>query len=275
MKKKNFLAPYLIWILVFTIIPLSTIAYYGIRIQDYNGNVGFSLENIGKVFSSIYIQTIIRSINYALISTIICFVLAYPLALIIVKRKTNKATLIFIFVLPMWMNFLLRTYAWMSLLETNNGFINTALRFFGLPTISIINTPAAVILGMVYNFLPFMILPIYNSLIQIERSVLEAASDLGAKPFKRFIRIIFPLTIPGIMSGIAMVFMPAVTTFVIPNLLGGGKITLIGNMIEQQFMQTYNWYLGSSMSLVLMVGILMVMAIVNRMESQDKAVSLW
>ncbi|MBN2793982.1 MAG: ABC transporter permease [Clostridia bacterium] len=264
MLRKWLATPYILWAIIFTIIPLAMILIYGVTIDD--GGIRFSLENIMKAFDPIYFKALLRSIYYALISTIICLIIAYPLALILTEKRNAKVTVIFIFVLPMWMNFLLRTYAWLTILETNNGFLNTVLRFLHLPTIQIIGTPNAIILGMVYNFLPFMILPIYNVLSKIDPYVLEAAFDLGASKLTRFVKVILPLSIPGVISGITMVFMPAITTFVIPKLLGSGKINLIGNLIEQQFVQSYNWYFGASLSLVLMVIILISMGILNRVD---------
>jgi spermidine/putrescine transport system permease protein len=275
LKRKYFASPYVFWIIIFTIIPLAMILYYGITIKNIDGSIALSFSNLKKVFEPVYLKAMTRSMIYAGSSTIICLILAYPLALILSKNNSSKSSILFLFILPMWMNFLLRTYAWMSLLETNNGFLNTLLKYIHLPTIQIMNTKYAIILGMVYNFLPFMVLPIYNVLVKIDKSVLEAASDLGANSLLRFRKVILPLSIPGIVSGISMVFMPAVTSFVIPNLLGGGKINLIGNLIEQQFMQSYNWYFGSSLSLILMIIILISMSIVSKFESEDKGVALW
>lgn len=269
MSRKSLAFPYVFWAIVFILIPLGMIVYYGITFEELDGTVHLSFQNLLKTFQPIYFNAFLRSLLYAFISTLICLILAYPLALILSGSGSGKNSFIFIFILPMWMNFLLRTYAWLALLETNNGFLNTFLRFFHLPTLSIIGTPIAVILGMVYNFLPFMILPIYNSLEKIDPRVLEAAFDLGANSFIRFIRVIFPLSIPGVISGITMVFMPAITTFVIPNLLGSGKVNLIGNLIEQQFLQSYNWYFGSSLSLFLMVFILVSMGILQKIDKDD------
>lgn len=268
MLRKWLATPYILWAIVFTLVPLMMILIYGITVDD--GGMTFSLENIMKAFKPIYFKALMRSINYALISTVICLLLAYPLALILSEKKNAGMAIIFIFVLPMWMNFLLRTYAWLTILETNNGVLNTVLRLLHLPTVHIIGTPSAIVLGMVYNFLPFMILPIYNVLSKIDPFVLEAAHDLGASNFTRFRKVILPLSIPGVISGITMVFMPAITTFVIPKLLGSGKINLIGNLIEQQFVQSYNWYFGASLSLVLMAFILMSMGILNRMDPSSK-----
>jgi len=269
MTRKLLALPYVLWAFVFILFPLVMIAFYGVTIEELDGRVHLSFVNIAKTFQPIYFNAFLRSLLYAFISTLVCLLLAYPLALILSGSQSSKNSFIFIFILPMWMNFLLRTYAWLALLETNNGFLNTLLRFLHLPTITIIGTPLAVILGMVYNFLPFMILPIYNSLEKIDPSVLEAAYDLGANSFGRFIRVILPLSIPGVLSGITMVFMPAITTFVIPNLLGSGKVNLIGNIIEQQFLQSYNWYFGSSLSLFLMIFILISMGILQKIDKGE------
>lgn len=265
MNRKWLAGPYLIWMVLFIVVPLLMILYYAFTAQTDEGAM-FTLEHMMKSFDGIYVTALIKSLTYAGISTIICLVLAYPLALILVKRDNGTSTMLFIFILPMWMNFLLRTYAWLSLLETNNGLLNSLLRFLHLPTLEIIGTPDAIILGMVYNFLPFMVLPIYNVLRKIDKSVMEAAYDLGANNTQRLIKVVLPLSVPGIISGITMVFMPAVTSFVIPNLLGSGKVNLIGNLIEQQFLMTYDWGFGASLSIVLMLIILLSMGILNRFD---------
>ncbi|NOV89647.1 spermidine/putrescine transport system permease protein [Clostridium acetobutylicum] len=210
-----------------------------------------------------------NSIKLALISTIICFFLGYPVAYILSKSSTKIRNILMLFlIIPMWMNFLLRTYAWMSILG-RNGIISTILSFLGFKPLDILYTDAAVILGMVYNFLPFMIIPIYTVLIKIDRDVLKAASDLGANRFIIFKRIIFPLSIPGVMSGVTMVFMPAVSTFVISKLLGGGQFMLIGNLIESQFTTVGDWYFGSAISILMMVIILISMAVLSKFDSKS------
>ena len=187
--------------------------------------------------------------------------LAYPLAMILSRLGVNQNSfIVLIFILPMWMNFLLRTLAWQTLLE-KTGVINSILTFLHLPTLNIINTPYAIVLGMVYNFLPFMVLPIYNALSKIDVNVINAARDLGANELQVFLKVTLPLTVPGIISGITMVFIPALTTFVISNLLGGSKILLIGNVVEQEFTQASNWHLGSGLSIVLMLFIILNMVI--------------
>lgn len=231
--------------------------YYGFI--DENGS--FTLENIAAIATPEHSKALWVSIRLSLISTILCFVLAYPLAMILTNMSVNQNQfIVLVFILPMWMNFLLRTLAWQTLLE-KNGVINMILNFFSLPSLNIINTEAAIILGMVYNFLPFMVLPIYNSLARMDRDVINAAHDLGANWVQTFCRIIFPLSIPGVVSGVTMVFVPALTTFVISAILGGSKILLIGNVIEQEFTQASNWNLGSGLSIVLMIFIIISMVI--------------
>lgn len=250
-------SPYLAWALIFIVVPLCMVIWYGIT--DADG--GFTFSNIATMAKPGYLKALRRSVVLALISTFVCFILAYPLGMILSSMKLKRNTfLVTLFILPMWMNFLLRTLTWMTLLE-GKGVINTVLEFLHLPTINIINTPSAIVLGMVYNFLPFMILPIYNSLSRIDDNVINAARDLGANTLQTFLRITLPLSVPGIISGITMVFIPALTTFAISTMLGGSKILLIGNVIEQEFTQLYDWHLGSGLSIVLMVFILINMII--------------
>lgn len=257
MNKKLLASPYLVWAIAFIIIPLCMVFYYGFT--DKSGV--FTLENIIAIATKEHAKALWLSLLLSLISTVICFVLAYPLAMILANSKKGRNSfIVFIFILPMWMNFLLRTLAWQTLLE-KTGVINSILTFLNLPTLDIINTPAAIILGMVYNFLPFMVLPLYNVLVKIDPNVINAARDLGANSVHTFFKIIFPLSIPGVISGITMVFVPALTTFVISNLLGGSKILLIGNVIEQEFTQTGNWHLGSGLSIVLMLFIIINMVL--------------
>lgn len=275
MNRKWLAAPYLVWMVIFIVVPLVMIFYYAFTAKDAGG-LRFTFEHLIKAFDSKYLIALWKSLLYAFIATVICLVLAYPLALILAKHSKGGSVTLFIFILPMWMNFLLRTYAWLSLLETNNGLLNTFLRALHLPVLDIIGTPSAIVLGMVYNFLPFMVLPIYNSLAKIDKSVMEAAYDLGANDFQRLLRVTIPLSMPGVMSGITMVFMPAVTSFAIPNLLGNGKVNLIGNIIEQQFLLTYDWGFGAALSLVLMIMILISMAVMQRSdEDMEGGAGLW
>lgn len=257
MNKKMLSLPYLFWCAAFIIIPLCMVIYYGLT--DKTG--AFTLANIAAIATAEHAKALWFSLLLSFAGTVICLLLAYPLAMILAGMKVSQHSfIVLIFILPMWMNFLLRTMAWETLLE-KNGIINTVLRFLHLPALNIINTPSAIILGMVYNFLPFMVLPIYNALTKIDNNVVNAARDLGAGSFQTFLRIIFPLSLPGVISGITMVFVPALTTFVISTLLGGSKILLIGNVIEQEFTQTGNWHLGSGLSIVLMIFILINMVL--------------
>jgi ABC-type spermidine/putrescine transport system, permease component I len=271
-KSRNLLSlPYVIWMGIFIIIPLFIVLFYGFS----DGNGGVTFHNISQIATPIYRKALYLSIKLSVISTLICLVLAYPLALILNTMKLkNTSFIVFLFILPMWMNFLLRTLAWQTLLE-KNGVINGILNFLHLPNIHIINTPGAIILGMVYNFLPFMILPIYNVLIKMDENVINAARDLGANELQTFIKIIFPLSLPGVISGITMVFVPALSTFVISDILGGSKILLIGNIIDQEFISASNWYSGSGLSLVLMVFILISMAIMTKYDKNSEGTNVW
>ncbi|MEG1848456.1 MAG: ABC transporter permease [Lachnospiraceae bacterium] len=256
-SKKWLSSPYIVWSAAFIIIPLCMVFYYGFT--DQSGAV--TLSNVLAMFSLEHRKALLLSMLLSLISTVLCILLAYPLAMILANRNVSRNSfIVLIFILPMWMNFLLRTLAWQTLLE-KNGVINSILTWLHLPSLAIINTPYAIILGMVYNFLPFMVLPIYNSLSKIDRDVINAARDLGANGIQTFLKIILPLSLPGVISGITMVFIPALTTFVISNLLGGSKILLIGNVIEQEFTQTGNWHLGSGLSIVLMIFIIISIVI--------------
>ena len=264
--KKWLAAPYAVWAAGFIIIPLILILYYSFTGEEG----GFTLSNFAYVATKENIKALGLALWLSLLSTALCLLLAYPLAMILANRNVNQTSfIVLIFILPMWMNFLLRTLAWQTLLE-KNGVINSILAFFHLPGISIINTPGAIILGMVYNFLPFMVLPIYNVLIKIDRDVINAARDLGANSVQTFLKVTLPLTTPGIVSGITMVFIPALTTFVISDLLGGSKILLIGNVIEQEFKQTNNWNAGSALSTVLMIFIILSMVLMNKYDKDGE-----
>ncbi len=264
--KKLLAGPYLIWMVGFIIIPLFLILYYGLT--DKSGV--FTLDNVIAIATPEHSKALILALLLSFISTVICLLLAYPLAMILRNRNVGQGSfIVFIFILPMWMNFLLRTLAWQTLLE-KNGVVNTLLSLLHLPTQSLINTPGAIVLGMVYNFLPFMVLPIYNVLCKIDDNVVNAARDLGADFFQTLTRIWIPLSVPGIISGITMVFVPALTTFVISSLLGGSKILLIGNVIEQEFTHGSNWHLGSGLSLVLMVFILLSMAVLAKYDKNGE-----
>lgn len=267
MKRKTSLSkyPYLIWSIIFIVVPIFLVIYFSL----INSDGAFTLDNYKKLFNSLYMLVFFNSIKLALISTVICLFLGYPAAYIVSKTQIKTRNLLMLLlIIPMWMNFLLRTYAWMSILG-KNGIINKIFTFIGFPNIDLLYTNGAVILGMVYNFLPFMIIPIYTVLIKIDKDVIKAASDLGANRFIVFKRVVLPLSIPGIMSGITMVFMPAVSTFVISKLLGGGQFMLIGNLIESQFTTVGDWYFGSAISILMMVIILISMAILSKFDNTD------
>lgn len=267
MKNKRYLAgSYLFWSISFVVIPLLVVFYYAMTNDE--GSITFA--NLAQITTQENLKALGMSLLLSFVSTAICLLLAYPLAMILSSKNVNQSSfIVLIFILPMWMNFLLRTLAWQTLLE-KNGVINGILSFLHLPNIAIINTPWAIILGMVYNFLPFMILPIYNVLAKIDDNTINAAKDLGANNFQTLIHIWIPLSIPGIISGITMVFVPALTTFVISSLLGGSKILLIGNVIEQEFTKGSNWHLGSGLSLVLMIFILLSMALIAKYDKEGE-----
>lgn len=269
--KRLLAGPYLIWIAGFILLPLLLIVYYAFT----NSSGSFTMANIISIFHKVHLKALWISVKIALECTIICLVLSYPLAMILTKVNIRRQSfIVFLFVLPMWMNSMLRILAW-QLILSNNGILNGILGFFHLPNFNILNTPAAVVFGMVYDFLPYMILPIYNSMARIQKDIIEAAQDLGATSPVIFYKIIFPLTIPGVMSGIIMVFVPALTSFVISNLLGGGKVLLIGNIIEADFMQFFNWNLGSGLSLVLMIFVIFSMAIMNKQTDDTGGTAVW
>ena len=261
--------PYLIWMIGFTIIPLALIFWYGITTK--NGNL--TLANITAIMSPDHWKALWLSLGLSLISTVLCLVLAYPLAMILRGRGSSASGfIVFIFILPMWMNFLLRTLAWQTLLE-KSGVINGILSSLHLPNQNLINPPGAIVLGMVYNYLPYMILPLYTVMEKIDKSVIEAAHDLGCNNVKTMFKVVVPLSMPGIMSGITMVFVPAISTFIISRMLGGGSNLLIGDLIEMQFLgNSYNPNLGAAISLVLMVIILLIMTILNQFDDDEDKV---
>lgn len=259
LKRQLLAGPYMVWIIGFTILPLLLILFYAFTNLDGR----FTIHNITAIAEPVHVKASLLSLKIALEATVICLILSYPLSLILHGLKfKHQSFIVFIFILPMWMNFMLRILAWQMLLS-NNGIINALLKTIGLPQFQIMNSPTAVVFGMVYDFLPFMIMPIYNSLIHIRQDIIEAAMDLGAGNVTIFFKIIVPLTMSGIVSGIIMVFVPALTSFVISDLLGGGKVLLIGNVIEQSFMEGMDWNLGSGLSVVLMIFVIVSMAIMN------------
>lgn len=265
MKNKLTAAPYLVWMVVFIAVPLLMIAVFAFTSNDGS----FTLKNIQDAGQ--YANIFFRSIWLSVIATAICLVVSYPVSFFLSRmEKHRQATMLMIVMLPMWMNFLLRTYAWMTLLG-NNGVINHLLGLIGIGPVKLINTSGAVVLGMVYNYLPFMILPLYSVMVKIDKSVIEAASDLGCSSFNTLFRVIVPLSLPGITSGITMVFVPAISTFIISRMLGGGSNLLIGDLIEMQFLgNAYNPHLGAAISLVLMVIILVIMTVMNQFSPDDQ-----
>lgn len=287
-KRSLFASPYTLWMIIFTIIPIILIAYYAFT--DANGS--FTLDNFKTFWDSnhalrerqiakygaekaaqlnitrgtVNIDTLVYSLWMALLCTIFCLLLGYPAALFMADRKMNLGpTLVVLFIIPMWMNFLLRTIAWMSLLE-DSGLINTFLEWIGLGRRQLMYNQEAVLLGMVYNFLPFMVFPIYTSLSKMDPKLEEAAADLGCNPIRTLYKVTVPLSVPGVISGITMVFMPSVTTFFIPRVLGGGNTQMIGDLIENYFIQANNWNLGSALSLIMMVLILISLAILRKAD---------
>lgn len=270
--KQQFLAgPYLIWIIGFIILPMVMILYYAFT----NSDGAFTVEYIAAIATETNRKAIFLSLKLGVICTLVCLVLSYPLAMILNNMQIkNQGLVVFIFMLPMWMNFMLRILAW-KLLLSKNGVINSVLISLGLSRINIINTSGAVILGMVYDFLPFMLLPIYNSLTRIRKDWIEAARDLGANNVTIFFKIILPLSVSGIISGIVMVFVPSLTSFAISQVLGGGHVLLIGNVIEQDFMQGMQWNAGSGLSFVLMIFVIVSMALVNQFDKEGEGTAIW
>ncbi len=258
-------APYTVWMTIFIIVPMLLVGYFAFT--DKAGS--FTLENILSVGQ--YSNVFLRSIWLGAVATAISLLLGYPFAMIIARMSVKRQNvMVMLVMLPMWMNFLLRTYAWMTLLE-DNGLINNALAAIGLPRVHMINTAGAVVLGMVYNYIPYMILPLYSVLTKIDRSVIEAAQDLGANSVQVFLKVVVPLSMPGVISGVTMVFVPAVSTFIISKMLGGGGNLLIGDLIDMQFLgSAYNPNLGSAVSLVLMVIILICMGIMNQFDDGEE-----
>ncbi|MEA4831486.1 MAG: ABC transporter permease [Oscillospiraceae bacterium] len=267
MKSRKPFYPYLVWMIFFTVIPLGMVLYY-----SFTDDAGaFSFDNLKYLTNPYIVRVYIDSLRMAFITTVICLVAGYPFAYIISKMSVNKQrTMNMLIMLPMWMNFLLRIYAWMTLLESN-GIINNILVYFGLERQQLINNDGAVITVMIYNFLPFMIIPIYTVMSKIDKSLIEAGQDLGCNGYNIFKRIVFPLSIPGVITGITMVFVPAASTFVISQRLGNGM--MIGDAIEQYYVgSSPNINMGSMLSLVLMIIIVISMAIMNRFDKGEDAI---
>lgn len=271
-KKQAFLSgPYLVWAVGFIVLPLLMVLYYGLT----NADGGFTLENILAIGDSIHLQALWQSILIALGSTVISLVVAYPLAYILSKKQGERSgVIILMFILPMWINFLLRVMA-LQMILSNTGILNAILSFFGLPAQHLLYTRTAILIGMTYDYLPFMILPIYNAMCKIDRNLIDAAADLGAGNLLIFRKVVLPLSMPGVISGILMVFIPSISEFAIADILGGSKILLIGNVIEQEFTTTNDWNLGSGLSVVLMIFIFVSMAILNKNDAEGEGQMLW
>ena len=262
--------PFVIWMVLFTIIPLAMMFARGLTDEDGV----FTLANIAATGEPIYLNALLLSLELSVVSTVICLLIAYPLALVLRTMKPGSTgAVIFIFVLPMWMNFLLRTIAWMSLLE-DQGLINNFLRLLGFEGVQLMYNSGAVLLGMVYNFLPFMVFPIYTSLTKLDPQLGEAAQDLGCNAWNKFVRVTAPLSLPGVISGITMVFMPSVTTFFIPRILGGGNTMMFGDLIESKFLTEGNWNVGSALSLIMMILILLSLSILRKADPEGEGGSL-
>lgn len=266
--------PYYVWMIIFIVVPLVMVVFFSFTDSDYH----FTTANYEKFLTRgangelIYVTTLLRSLGLALIATLICLIVGYPVALILSSKRIKRSDLLITAImLPTWMNFLLRTYAWMTIIG-RNGLLDTLLALIGLGPVEMIGTNGAIILGMVYNFLPFMILPIYSVMAKMDHSLVEAATDLGANPLQVFLRVKLPLSMSGIATGITMVFMPAASSFVIPNLLGGNKVSMIGNTIEDQFKSAGNYNFGSTIAMILMVCILLSMLIFNGKGDKEEMI---
>lgn len=266
---KKLVSPYCFWLFVLTIVPMLLIAFYaftakGTEITTFQ----FTLDNFFKFMDPIFLKVLGRSLVLGFLTTGICFLIGYPIAYMIAKCKESTQTiLILLITIPTWINLLMRTYSWMSILS-NNGLINKALESIGLSPITMMYTDFAVVIGMVYNFLPFMILPIHTSLTNMDKSLTEASMDLGASHIQTFFKVTFRLSLSGVLTGITMVFLPAISAFVIPKMLGGGQYSLIGNFIEQQFITVGNWHFGSAVSLVLAIIVIILMAFIYKVEKR-------
>lgn len=263
-KRKAPATPYLLWIVLFTVLPLMLVIYFAFT----NKQGAFTFANIAGLGH--YANVFVLSLQLALIATVLCLFIAYPVSFILSRlRAGRQGIMLMLVMLPMWMNFLLRTYAWMSLLE-RSGLINRFLGIFGIGPFVMIDTAGAVVLGMVYNYLPYMILPLYTAMLKIDNSIIEAAEDLGAGTWQKLWKVLLPLSKPGIKTGVTMVFVPAISTFIISKMLGGGNFWLIGDLIESQFLgNSYNYNLGSAMSLVLMVIVLLIMGLTGSFGQED------
>lgn len=264
---KNLVKPYMVWAAIMIVIPLLLTILYAFTIDGNTlVNIKFSLDNFKRFSDPVYISVFAKSFELGIYTTIICFVLGYPLAYGITKFKEGVQNILILLVtIPMWINMLLRTYAWISILS-QNGLLNKLLMKIGLDSIDIMYTDAAVLLGLVCNFLPLMIIPIHTSLCKMDKTLIEAAQDLGANDIQTFFRVTFKLSLPGVINGVLIVFVTTISAFIIPKLLGGGQYMLIGNLIETQFLHVMDWNFGSAISLILIVIILVIIRVLRKFD---------
>lgn len=270
---KSMVYPYIIWSVIMVVLPMLMIVMYAFTKEGNSVmNIRFTLDNFAYFFEDkVFIDVLKRSLVIAVSTTLICILIGYPTAYIMAKLKPkSQIIMVLMITLPTWINMLVRTYAWRGILD-KNGLINTILAAFGISPVKLLETTFAVVLGMVYNFIPFMILQIYTALSKMDESYVQAANDLGANKVQAFLKVTLPLSVPGIISGITLVFLPAVSSFFIPKLLGGGQYVLIGNVIETQFLTTGNWGFGSAISLIMAIIIIIAMAIARHIDKRISA----
>lgn len=272
---KRLTYPYILWIAAMIVIPMLLIVLYALAKQGNDvATLQFTLENFIRFFTDVdFLSTLWISLKIAFLTTILCILIGYPIAYLIANSKPKQRNLyILLITLPMWINMLVRTYAWIGILS-DNGLINYLLQLLGFEPQKLLYTDFAVVLGMVYNFIPFMILQIESSLAKLDNSLLDAANDLGADRFHRFMKVTLPLSLPGVISGITLVFLPAVSSFVIPKLMGGGGYMLIGNVIENQFITVGEWNFGSAISMIMACIIMISMYITRKLDKSDDAMA--
>ncbi len=272
---RRLVAPYIVWISIFIAIPMLLITIYAFTTQGNDvTTLNFTLANFQKFFfDQVFLDVLWHSLEIALITTVLCIILGYPVAYIVARMNPKHGQIIIlILTMPMWINMLVRTYSWIGILA-DNGLINTLLSYIGMEPVELIYNDFAVILGMVYNFIPFMILQIYTSLAKMDNSLYDAANDLGANKLQTFLRVTLPLSLPGVISGITLVFLPSVSSFVIPKFLGGGGYVLIGNIIETQFITVGEWNFGSAVSLIMAVIIMISLYVTKQLDKQDPNVT--
>ena len=279
MYKKSLSYPHLVWMTLFVVAPMLIIFIYAFTVSGDGGAVTFTLDNFVKFFDKMYIEIFFNSIWVSFLSVLVCFFLGYPAALILANKDRRRIMsgkkptgLLMLFVMPMWMNVMLKLYSWLAILNPG-GLLTSLTNALGLPSIDIMHTYTAIVLGTVYDYIPFMVLPIYSVLIKIDTSVIEAAQDLGANPAKVFLKVILPLSLPGIVSGFTMVFLPALTSFYIVDFFGGGQFMLIGNVIEMNFKNELGRNFGSSISIILMMFAFLSMYLMKLFNRSNRQMS--